>query len=425
MAIVKHQEDRKKEKLWDAFIEWSTRHPHFVLLGAAAFLCVFTALVASSPPSAPSSNSNKMQSKSSSSSMSLLDLNDISNLAIRSCPASDLDDKRSNKNNNKNNKDRVVLCTFAKNEEPYLDEWVDYHLALGFETIFLYDNTDTHELQQWAPKKGCRLQVIHLPGIGKQLNGFRRCAKNILQQDQVAKEQSNNGGHNNNINNRTTWVGFFDLDEFLVLRQHETVVDFVTDHRDRRGHVGGAIGINWIIMGTAGKLIYEPFPVTKRFQYRHVNDSQDNDYTNGKIKTIVQAQHAYIDKMDNTHMVKMHDGYYYQDTNGQTFTPPTNPNGPTDIAALYHYQPKSFKENIDERAQGRADKKLQHISNEHYLTKAMSFNAPNGSVFDDRAWSAVKKYLPHYAAYDVLAAKNYLDYRDDHMMPSSPIKQEP
>lgn len=35
----------------------------------------------------------------------------------------------------------VAICTIVKNETLYLDEWVDYHIALGFSPIYIYDNS--------------------------------------------------------------------------------------------------------------------------------------------------------------------------------------------------------------------------------------------------------------------------------------------
>ena len=48
----------------------------------------------------------------------------------------------------------AVICLAAKNEEAYIDQFVDYHIALRFSHIFPYDNTNQSELLQWASEKG-------------------------------------------------------------------------------------------------------------------------------------------------------------------------------------------------------------------------------------------------------------------------------
>ena len=34
----------------------------------------------------------------------------------------------------------VALVCIAKNEDNYIEEWVNYHLKLGFDKIFIYQN---------------------------------------------------------------------------------------------------------------------------------------------------------------------------------------------------------------------------------------------------------------------------------------------
>jgi hypothetical protein len=35
---------------------------------------------------------------------------------------------------------RIVLVCIAKNEEKYIQEWIDYHFKLGFDSIYIYEN---------------------------------------------------------------------------------------------------------------------------------------------------------------------------------------------------------------------------------------------------------------------------------------------
>ena len=50
----------------------------------------------------------------------------------------------------------------ARGEAPYLEEWVLYHLFIGVDIIYLYDNEDVptyHRLFECNP----RVKVIHFP----------------------------------------------------------------------------------------------------------------------------------------------------------------------------------------------------------------------------------------------------------------------
>ena len=57
----------------------------------------------------------------------------------------------------------------------------------------------------------------------------------------------------------------FDVDEYLVLRDHADVVSFLND----RGPARGSLVVNWLVFGTANHTARDTsVPTTRRFQYR-------------------------------------------------------------------------------------------------------------------------------------------------------------
>jgi len=50
--------------------------------------------------------------------------------------------------------DTAALRCIAIHEEAYFDEWVDYHYALGFSNIYVYDNSPMNDLRQQGQQKG-------------------------------------------------------------------------------------------------------------------------------------------------------------------------------------------------------------------------------------------------------------------------------
>lgn len=42
-----------------------------------------------------------------------------------------------------NNNAHISICAIIKNEHDYLKEWIDYHLNIGFDSIFLYEDIDS------------------------------------------------------------------------------------------------------------------------------------------------------------------------------------------------------------------------------------------------------------------------------------------
>ena len=48
---------------------------------------------------------------------------------------------------------KVIISAQVKDETPYLDEWVNYHLGIGIEHIVMYDNMSNPPLENiWGDK---------------------------------------------------------------------------------------------------------------------------------------------------------------------------------------------------------------------------------------------------------------------------------
>src|SRR6056300_851346 len=43
----------------------------------------------------------------------------------------------------------AAVCVCVKDAEAYLEEFIDYHLAMGFSNIYVYDDSPNFELQRW------------------------------------------------------------------------------------------------------------------------------------------------------------------------------------------------------------------------------------------------------------------------------------
>ena len=75
------------------------------------------------------------------------------------------------------------------------------------------------------------------------------------------------------------------VDEFLVLKKHNTLNDFLEQHLRK-----GSLAISWFIFGTGFRDTYAPLPVTKRFLYRdgtHPNDRHKQQWSN--VKSILKC----------------------------------------------------------------------------------------------------------------------------------------
>lgn len=103
----------------------------------------------------------------------------------------------------------LSITAIMKNEGPYLKEWLDYHILVGVEKFYLYDNEstdDTKKILNPYIKKGI-VDYTYWPGKAQQ---------------QIAYTDSLNKNAE-----ETKWMAIIDLDEFIVPVNHETIPEYL------------------------------------------------------------------------------------------------------------------------------------------------------------------------------------------------------
>ncbi len=92
----------------------------------------------------------------------------------------------------------IALCAILKKESTYINDWVDYHLRLGFDHIYLYDNDDNSVCEQVIDRLD-KITVIPIPKINAifyQGYLYRKCLRDFGMQYE--------------------WITFIDIDEFII-----------------------------------------------------------------------------------------------------------------------------------------------------------------------------------------------------------------
>ena len=121
-----------------------------------------------------------------------------------------------------------VICSIAKNEDLYINDWIQYHLNIGFNHIFIFDNNDKNFLIEIIDEKF--LDKVTVFDIHKkQLMQFKAY-------DNFYK----------NFFNIIEWCAYIDIDEFIVLKNWRNIEDFLNDKKFTKAQV---IRLNWEIYG--------------------------------------------------------------------------------------------------------------------------------------------------------------------------------
>jgi hypothetical protein len=210
----------------------------------------------------------------------------------------------------------TALVCIAKNEDPYIQEWIEYNFKLGFDYIFIYQNNWRCNIQQ------NNVVLLTCDGEAMQMPAYNHFIHNYAKNYQ--------------------WTAFFDIDEFLVLHKHNNIKDFLDDYSDCN-----VIGINWAVFGNNyhEKVIDNNYNVLSRFTKR----SNENFIKNEHVKIIAQLPYYH---MFNPHFSS---SPYWFSLNKQKCTGPHNKPVDWNVAQLNHYCTKSTEEMHSKISRGRAD----------------------------------------------------------------------
>jgi hypothetical protein len=134
------------------------------------------------------------------------------------------------------------LCAVAKDETPFLREWAGYHHFIGFEKIYVYDNESAtpvrDTLAEFYDLGVC--DTYTLQGESVQLTAYNHCLRY----------------HGNEFK----WLAFFDIDEFLCLKQDDDARALLRNYENY-----SALSINWNTFSSSGHINLPKGSVIKNF----------------------------------------------------------------------------------------------------------------------------------------------------------------
>ena len=128
----------------------------------------------------------------------------------------------------------TAICTLAKMENAYIAEWVRYHLSIGFDHIFIYDNNTP----DYAPLADCipadlAEQVTIVDWRNRQ---FSEHTPNVEVYDNWLVANAD----------LFDWCAFIDCDEYIRLQRN--LQELLNDVPD----VFDAMLLNWHVIGDCG-----------------------------------------------------------------------------------------------------------------------------------------------------------------------------
>jgi hypothetical protein len=133
----------------------------------------------------------------------------------------------------------LAIVATARNEGPFLVEWIAHHLAIGFDRIFVATNDCDDGSDHLLDRLGRSWPVWHVPndqpldGLTTQRSAVRRCLDHPAFRD-------------------VTWALHIDIDEFLCLAPPVgSVAELIAPHAD-----ADALLLFWRLFGDDGRAVW-------------------------------------------------------------------------------------------------------------------------------------------------------------------------
>jgi hypothetical protein len=228
---------------------------------------------------------------------------------------------------------RLAVVAICRNEGPYILEWIAWYKTLGFDRIFVYDNVSddgTSELLAALHRAG-EIERVHWPRRERQ-NPQRTAYAHFLQFGASGFD----------------WVLVCDIDEFLVVRDHD-VRKFIDAAAQEEPKVA-AFAIPWLVFGPGGAETHEPGLVIERF-------TVCDDQPDATVKMMFRPTHVVALR---THICDLAQGVYvdnaFKPASWSTDSPIKLMEPRFGHGLIHHYQTKSREEWVRRRGLPRADR---------------------------------------------------------------------
>jgi tetratricopeptide (TPR) repeat protein len=157
--------------------------------------------------------------------------------------------------------DYLSLCLICKDENDYLSEWLDYHILMGVDRFYIYDNESQVSLRETLKdyiERGW-VAVMDIPGKAMQLYAYDHCLQTFGTQ--------------------TFWLGFIDTDEFFVPKTSCDLKELLRGYEEYAG-----LAVNMLFFGSSGYVTRPAVGQIAAYTRRTHTTYKDNE----QVKSIVQ-----------------------------------------------------------------------------------------------------------------------------------------
>ena len=220
------------------------------------------------------------------------------------------------------------ICLIIRDENEYLEEWLEWHIGQGVQHFYIYDHASKKSVLEFVQSLDSSIadMVTVVEWRGSYKNAQPDAYNDFLKR--FWKE--------------SRWVGFIDVDEHVRVKTDETLPDFLDDYIDYAG-----LFIAWTMYDARGQKHKSSLSLRQRF----TNPTSVKTWSDKMGKVFIQPRLMKDMYIHNGHPI---DGYTvvgeYKDI------VPENSNwknaATTDLICVDHFYTKSYEEWLEKLKRG-------------------------------------------------------------------------
>ena len=214
----------------------------------------------------------------------------------------------------------ICLFSCAKNEHDYIYEWIYYHLKIGFDEIYICDTSDDNNMKTCTFKNDSQIKLVHEKLNGREFGHLQY--------------EFQNKYFNNFIKKKHKWCAFIDVDEFIVIKKHKNIKEFLNSINFENG----SLGMNWVIFGNNNQLKYIKEPVIKRF-------TKCDNKCDKHVKILVCTKS--VNHFNNQHFAVLNEGHQINENKKKFKCGPWQEDSSNNHIQVNHYVLKSKEEYLN------------------------------------------------------------------------------
>lgn len=232
----------------------------------------------------------------------------------------------------------TAICLLIKDENEYINEWLDWHVSIGFHHFYIYDNESRLPIEESVDVR-YKQYCTFIDFSGEHRNTQLECYADALDR----------------YGNEVKWLAFIDTDEFIRPLNGEDINDFLARYEDHDG-----LYVRWIIYNANGLRKKDSRPQRERF-------TRVSAHTPNRPfgKSIIRP--AKIKCMGTHFPTGILGRYDMVDSNGRHMRSACSEFTPEDKIVIDHYFTRSYEEWLEKAKRGSCDPRCDRKYDEFYL----------------------------------------------------------